>query len=341
MDLYNKLRPRKFSQMFPTTTFITKGIDDHVRETIDGNFKFKHGYLFISTHPGLGKTTTARILASELNPSLREDEREAIFIGRPNPVCREYNMTLLKKEDLKRLSDEILNLEGAIRGNFFVYILNEAHEMTPDSQSILLSVLEDCPTNVIIILTTTLVTKLRDDLLSRLSKIYFKPLDHVAMHSLLMSAAIKEGFTSLDNALIDRIYKRSGGKPRDALVDLSDYLSGNGLSEEVSAHEIKVEAREIVGALLNRDLLWKDIMPTIRQAFNSMDINAVRVDILRDIYVRIYSQNTELLISNAGPAAILSEYMRPPVSFPPQTDLGNRLFEAYIKIREFHASNRS
>jgi len=232
-DLYNRIRPRKFSHMLPTSNFLTQ-IDELVKATLDGKPGIPHVMVFHSNFtPGLGKTTCSRILCVELNPDISDLEREDIYNGLPSMICTEVNATNMNKADISSLISNMLSCRQDIHGFNYIYIINEAHKLTPDSVQLLLSV-EDLPDNVYVIMTTTETMKIRPDLLSRIRTYTFKSVSDELMKKHLFDVInkYKDEYAysnkydiTTDVSRIQEIIAMSDTSLRKAIVLLEQYMS--------------------------------------------------------------------------------------------------------------------
>src|SRR5438876_12178940 len=154
--LARKYRPQKVSEVIG---------QDHVTRTLKNALeqgRTAHGYIF-SGHRGIGKTTIARILAMALN--CRSSDKP---VTEPCGVCdscveiRAGNSVDVIEIDAanNRGIDEIRELREAARyrparDRFKIYILDEAHQITDAAFNALLKTLEEPPSPVVFILSTT------------------------------------------------------------------------------------------------------------------------------------------------------------------------------------------
>lgn len=336
MDLYNKYRPRTFADMCDTSGFL-KNIDRRVKAVLDGDDKLAHALLFYSDGvPGLGKTTCARILASALNPSLPDDERDALFRGRPCIVCEEFDATGAKKPDVDDLTGRIRCLEESLYNYRYIFIINEAQKLTDDSMQLMLAAVENIPDRVYLVFTTTERSRLRKDLVSRLEAHFFYAPSYKEVDRLLQTIAKGEGFQGLDRSVSKNIFELSSGDLRQCIMLLAQYVANGTLDVPISED---TEGTPHILALLrlyeragNEATYWSTIATQLDTLLRTSDVDGVRVDLLRRVGQTLIRQKENIDYLLARKYDILIKHLLEPVGYPPNTNLLLRMFRAYIEI---------
>src|SRR5690606_35672662 len=105
-----------------------------------------------------------------------------------------------------------------------VWILDECHRLTNDSQSALLKILEDTPKHAYFVLCTTDPQKLLPTIRGRCADYQVRPLSEQQMRILLRRVVKAEG-ESLERKVYDQIVQDSMGHPRNALQILNQVLA--------------------------------------------------------------------------------------------------------------------
>jgi DNA polymerase-3 subunit gamma/tau len=231
VSLYRKWRPQTFEDVIGQE-YVTRTLSNSLR-----NGNYAHAYLFTGPR-GTGKTSTARILAKALNC----DEGPT-----PNPcnhcsACREItegtSVDIIEIDaasnrgidDIRELRERVVFSPAVAR--IKVYILDEAHMLTPPAFNALLKMLEEPPSHVVFVLATTEPHKMPPTILSRCQRFDFRsvPVSHLASH--LAHIAKEEGIEASEGA-IRLIARRARGSVRDALVILEQAISyGDGVVDE-------------------------------------------------------------------------------------------------------------
>ncbi len=365
IDLYNRIRPRKFSDMLNTCPKLFDNIEQLIANHLSGLPGPNHVMIFHSDSIyGLGKTTAARIFTSELNPHITDDIREELFSGLDCIVCTEVNATDMDKKDIKALVKTMFDCSNDLYGYNYVYIINEAHKLTTDSMQVLLSI-ENLPKNVFVILTTTEALALRGDLLSRATVFNFKPVSVDEMAQFLKKVAKEYGAdyvysASLIDPIPDSIFKSIAtsaiGSFRSALLMLQTYMNTGVYENTLQVGEQDNSAQyylfteyiklwfKVPQRLTNWGAIMNKYIEIMGKKDNKIYINAddFRKSLLYRIQWVITSKEslTEgLQYSDAKVCTILYKHIKDPLSYPADTQLVLRLYNAYVEIVETFVNN--
>ncbi len=196
---------------------------EHVTTTLRNAIssgRLAHAYLF-SGPRGVGKTTTARLLAKAvncINPRDLNPDNEC-------EICREItegrSFDVLEIDGASnRGVEEIRNLREGVRyapakGKYRVYIIDEVHMLTKEAFNALLKTLEEPPAHVLFIFATTEMHKLPATILSRCQRFEFRRIPVERIRTKLKSIAEAEGIRMDDEALL-LVARRGDGSLRDA-----------------------------------------------------------------------------------------------------------------------------
>ena len=168
-----KYRPQTFDEIWA---------QDHVKDTlkraIEQN-KIAHAYLFAGPR-GVGKTTTARILAKSLccvnGPTVKPCNEcsacKEITVSRNMDVLEIDGASNRRIEEIRELRENIKYLPTAAR--YKIYIIDEVHMLTTEAFNALLKTLEEPPKNVVFIFATTAPHKVPGTILSRCQRFDFR-----------------------------------------------------------------------------------------------------------------------------------------------------------------------
>lgn len=230
-----KWRPQLFSDVVGQ-----QHISTTLKNAIENN-RIGHAYIFAGPR-GVGKTTTARILAKRLNCTNPNG-------GEPCNSCSSC-LNFLKSQSLdiieidgasNRRIDEIRTLRESVKyaptsGEYKVYIIDEVHMLTTESFNALLKTLEEPPEHTIFIFATTDIHKVPLTIISRCQRFDFRRIELEDIKKLLSSIAKAEEI-NIDDESLTIIAKKADGALRDAESIFDQVVSFCG--NEVDASFLK------------------------------------------------------------------------------------------------------
>ena len=258
-----KLRPQRFDEVVGQI---------HVTRTLQnaiGLDRVAHGYIF-SGPRGVGKTTTARILAKVLNCVNQQNNNPCGSCTNCIEITQGSNFDVQELDGASnRGIDEIRDLREAVKyppnsGKYRIYIIDEVHMLTREAFNALLKTLEEPPAHVIFIMATTDAHKVPPTILSRTQRFDFKPISINDISNYLTKILEKEKIKyDLDG--IHLISQKANGSLRDALSLLDQTIA-------YSIDELDVETiREVLGVI--KENIFLDIIKSIEQKNNQNVIN--------------------------------------------------------------------
>lgn len=246
-----KWRPTSFKDMVG---------QEHIVQTlanaIEGG-RLHHAFLFTGTR-GVGKTTSARILARTLNCSsgnLLEPCGEC-------PSCKDFAngtpMDILEIDGASNTSvDNVRELLDRVQyppmiGKYKIFIIDEVHMITNQAFNALLKTLEEPPPHVIFIFATTEANKIPQTILSRVQRFDFKRLSITQIIDRLKFICQEEGITT-DPEALSILAEKADGSMRDALTyfDQAYAFTGNQMDAKSVRSILGLPQNEIYFALLS------------------------------------------------------------------------------------------
>lgn len=226
--LYRKYRPGSFGELLgqeQVTVPLSNALDSG---------RINHAYLF-SGPRGCGKTSSARIMARSLNceqgPTSTPCGQCASCIALAPNGPGNLDVTELDAashngvEDMRELRDRAAYAPADSR--YRIFIIDEAHMITPQGANALLKVVEEPPAHLIFIFATTEPEKVIPTIRSRVHHYPFRLLTPQSMRTLVERTVASEGAT-VDDAVYPLVIRSGGGSPRDTLSVLDQLLAGAG-----------------------------------------------------------------------------------------------------------------
>jgi len=249
----------------------------HVTETLKNAIKQEKSasaYLF-SGSQGVGKTSTARVLAKSLNCAKGPTITPCGKCSSCEEIAKGINLDVVEIDGASnRGIDEIRNLRENVKlkpisSKYKIYIIDEVHMLTAEAFNALLKTLEEPPSHVKFIFATTRPHKVLPTILSRCQRFDFHMLPVEVIIEKLKEIAAQEKISVDDDALLI-IAKNAGGGMRDAQVMLDQVASFS---------KSKIRSQDVINML---GLLEQDVLFTITEAIfdGKSDIILDQVNIL-------------------------------------------------------------
>ena len=256
--LARKWRPQQFDDVVG---------QEHVTRTLKNAIetgRVAHAYMFVGSR-GIGKTTSARILAKALNC-------EKGPTTEPCDVCESC------REIMSFSSLDVIEIDGAsnngvdqvrdlrdnaryapVRGPYKIYIIDEVHMLSTAAFNALLKTLEEPPPHVKFIFATTDVHKVLPTILSRCQRFDLRRISVQDIVGRLKAGCDEEGITISEDALL-AIARGAEGGMRDATSALDQIISfrGKEIEEEDVLSVFGLVSRkaldELTKAILSSDV---------------------------------------------------------------------------------------
>jgi len=258
-SLYRKWRPQTFEDIIGQ-----KHITQTLINAISLN-RISHAYIF-SGPRGVGKTTTARILAKSLNCVKGPTAHPCNKCERCIRITDGYSMDVIEIDGASnRGIDDIRDLRNKVKftpaeGKYKVYIIDEVHMLTTEAFNALLKTLEEPPSHVIFIFATTNPHKIPSTILSRCQWFNFR---RIALEDIVakLKIIVKDEDLKIEDKVLDIIARNSTGSMRDAESTLDQIIAYCG--KDITSQSVKevlgiIEEEvffELVEAIIKNDTL--------------------------------------------------------------------------------------
>src|SRR5436853_4704 len=259
-----KWRPQTFEEV-TGQEHITRTLRNAVEHE-----RLHHAYLFSGAR-GVGKTTTARLLAKAVN--CHRSDRPTPTPCRTTdadacPSCREVaegrsidvlEIDAASNTSVDNVREAIINTVGIrpARDRYKVFIIDEVHMLSPAAFNALLKTLEEPPPRVLFIMATTHPHRVPETILSRSQQFEFRTISAQKIADRLRHIADEEGIKVSPDALRE-IARAGEGSMRDAQSAFDQVISFSGA-------EIKTEDVETALGLASTEMLSRVVKSVAEQ----------------------------------------------------------------------------
>lgn len=243
---------------------------------------------------GVGKTTTARIMARALNYETDDISAPTVDMPVEGRHCRAIaegrHPDVIEMDAASRTGvDDIRELIEGVRyaptvGRYKVYIVDEVHMLSKNAFNAFLKTLEEPPPHVKFIFATTEIRKVPVTVLSRCQRFDLKRFDGPTLAAHLGAIAEKEGVKAEAEAL-DLLARAAQGSVRDGLSLLDQAIlsrEGDEIGAEPVRRMIGLADRSQSWALLEAALTG-DSSAALTQFRHQYDYGADPAEIIRDL----------------------------------------------------------
>ncbi|MFK7839475.1 MAG: DNA polymerase III subunit gamma/tau [Bdellovibrionales bacterium] len=269
--LARKYRPKNFDELI--------GQDALVRTLTNAieSGRIAHAFMMTGVR-GVGKTTTARIIAKALNYA-GPDGKAGPTTGDTDdcPICQaiteDRHPDVIEMDAASRTGvDDIREILDGVRyapseARYKVYVIDEVHMLSKNAFNALLKTLEEPPEHVKFIFATTEIRKVPITVLSRCQRFDLRRVDVPTLSKHFTSLCDKEGVKAHDDA-IAMIARAADGSVRDGLSLLDQAIATGG--KEISSDEVKAMLG-LGDKAQNLDLLEHALTGNMPEALEIMD----------------------------------------------------------------------
>ncbi|HIF10850.1 MAG TPA: DNA polymerase III subunit gamma/tau [Sneathiellales bacterium] len=226
--LARKYRPSTFGELVGQEALVRT-----LTNAIEGG-RLAHAFILTGTR-GIGKTTTARLIARALNcmgadgPTISPcgtcDNCVSIAQSRHVDVLEMDAASRTGVDDVREIIDGVRYAPVAAR--YKVYIIDEVHMLSRNAFNALLKTLEEPPDHVIFVFATTEIRKVPVTVLSRCQRFDLRRVEGDVLSNHLSEIALKEG-AEVEPGAIALIVRASEGSVRDGLSLLDQAIAHSG-----------------------------------------------------------------------------------------------------------------
>ncbi len=296
----------------------------HITHTLKNaikNNRLAHAYIFAGPR-GVGKTTTARILAKTLNCLSPQDAEPCNNCEMCNSFNSSKSLDVIeidgasnrRIEDIRALRESVKYAPTA--GKYKVYIIDEVHMLTTESFNALLKTLEEPPEHTIFIFATTDIHKVPLTIISRCQLFDFRRIELDLIKNLLKKIADADKI-EIDDESLTLIAKKADGALRDAqsLFDQVAAFCDKNIEASILKKMLNLIDEEIYfqisDAILKKDfsVAFSVTKKVYDNGWNFIDFTLGLVEHFRNILSLQITQNTNLIETSEESKNKLKDYI--------------------------------
>ena len=249
--LARKYRPQNFQEL------IGQDILVNTLKNALNDGRLAHAFLLTGIR-GIGKTTTARIIAKAFNCEGNNNNKPTFEIcnncGPCNAITKGNSLDVIEidaasktgVDNIREIIESVMYSTNEMR--FKIYIIDEVHMLSTAAFNALLKTLEEPPNNTKFIFATTETKKIPATIISRCQRFDLKRIDNEVLINHLKSICVKEDIT-VDDESLKQISSSSEGSMRDALSILDQVAA-------LSNNQIQItELRQLLGIRSKLDFI--------------------------------------------------------------------------------------
>ena len=249
--LARKYRPQNFQEL------IGQDILVNTLKNALNDGRLAHAFLLTGIR-GIGKTTTARIIAKAFNCEGNNNNKPTFEIcnncGPCNAITKGNSLDVIEidaasktgVDNIREIIESVMYSTNEMR--FKIYIIDEVHMLSTAAFNALLKTLEEPPNNTKFIFATTETKKIPATIISRCQRFDLKRIDNEVLINHLKSICVKEDIT-VDDESLKQISSSSEGSMRDALSILDQIAA-------LSNNQIQIkELRQLLGIRSKLDFI--------------------------------------------------------------------------------------
>lgn len=285
--LARKYRPQNFNELLGQDALVQT-----LTNAIKNN-RLHHAYILTGIR-GVGKTTTARIIAKALNCTGKDGHGGPTI--NPCGICENCwaiaesrHIDVLELDAASRTGvDDMREILDGVRykptnGRYKIYIIDEVHMLSKSAFNALLKTLEEPPSQVIFIFATTEIRKVPVTVLSRCQRFDLQRLTIDTLVKHFQNIIAQEGLSAEDEAL-HLIAKASDGSCRDglSLLDQAISLGSGAVKTDIVKDMIGLADRNQTFDLFEKLLAGKvnEVVQTLAEMYKN---GATPLTVLQDL----------------------------------------------------------
>ena len=275
--LARKYRPQKFKDLVGQELLV------QIISSAIINNRLAHAYVLTGVR-GVGKTTTARLIAMSINCQKRDKENcepcgdcdscKSTGIDSNLDVFEMDAASNTGVDDIREIIDNVKY--KPVIGKYKIFIIDEVHMLSKSAFNALLKTLEDPPEHVKFIFATTEVKKIPITVLSRCQRFDLLRIENKVLTEHLLNIVSKEKI-DIDKDAVALIVRAADGSIRDGL---------SLLDQAITNQNIKIDSKSIITmlGLAEREKIF-DLLEKILEgdSLNALDLYRKQYDLGADV----------------------------------------------------------